>query len=165
MAKKVIKMSLNAASIDKAIQELRNYQKDLERKCREIALKCADLGAASARIDFSQASYVGGKDWDVGVEPIDKGYKIVANGATVLFLEFGAGAVWGYGHPQAGEFGMGPGTYPDGKGHWNDPNGWYLPKEKGGYHTWGNAPAMPMYNAARQIEKEVERIAREVFNG
>ena len=67
---------------------------------------------------------------------------------------------YGFGHPEAQEHGMGPGTYPDGKGHWNDPKGWYTP---GGQHTYGNPPAMPMYTARKTIEEELPRIVKEVF--
>ena len=53
---------------------------------------------------------------------------------------------------------MGPGTYPEGKGHWNDPKGWWLPKEKGGEHTYGNPPAAPMYDAVKTIEQKLLQI-------
>ena len=89
----------------------------------------------------------------------ENGYTVRASGEDVLFIEFGAGARYGYGHPEAAENGMGPGTYP-GKGHWDDPNGWTIPN---GQHTYGNRPGMPMYNAVKTIEQQIEQIVREVF--
>ena len=81
----------------------------------------------------------------------------------MLFVEFGSGIKYGSGHPENAEYGMGPGTYPNGKGHWDDPHGWYLPKDKGGGHTYGNPPTMAMYDARKTIEQDLVRIVREVF--
>lgn len=139
------------------------YRKWQEEKARELAERLASLGATVASIRFSRAVYTGPKDVDVTVEELPNGYKVKADGESVLFIEFGSGVTYGYGHPEAGEFGMGPGTYPDGKGHWDDPKGWYLPKSAGGGHTFGNPPAMPMYEARKAIEQELPRIVKEVF--
>lgn len=139
------------------------YRKWQEEKARELAERLASLGATVASIRFSRAVYTGQKDVDVTVEELPNGYKVKADGESVLFIEFGSGVTYGYGHPEAGEFGMGPGTYPDGKGHWDDPKGWYLPKSAGGGHTFGNPPAMPMYEARKAIEQELPRIVKEVF--
>ena len=139
------------------------YRKWQEEKARELAERLAALGATVASIRFSRAVYTGPKDVEVTVEALPNGYKVKADGESVLFIEFGSGVTYGYGHPEAGEFGMGPGTYPDGKGHWDDPKGWYLPKSAGGGHTFGNPPAMPMYEARKAIEQELPRIVKEVF--
>lgn len=139
------------------------YRKWQEEKARELAERLASLGATVASIRFFRAVYTGQKDVDVTVEELPNGYKVKADGESVLLIEFGSGVTYGYGHPEAGEFGMGPGTYPDGKGHWDDPKGWYLPKSAGGGHTFGNPPAMPMYEARKAIEQELPRIVKEVF--
>ena len=69
----------------------------------------------------------------------------------------------GYGYPPEELNGMGPGTYP-GKGHWNDPKGWWYSNEDGsGHHSYGNPPNMPMYNTVKELEQELERVVREVF--
>ena len=158
-----VTMSLSAASIDAAIKQIEAYQKSLSVKAKQICERLAFAGAVQVSLGFASAIYNGEKDFNVTVEDIPNGYRIVADGETALILEFGAGATYGYGHPQADEFGMGPGTYPDGKGHWNDPRGWWIPKANGGGHTYGNPPAMPMYRASRQMREDVERVAREVF--
>lgn len=150
------------ASIDRAIKQLQSYQKSLKSKGKEICKRLAKYGADLAMVDYSKVAYVGEKDVFVSVEETEKGYRILADGETVLILEFGAGVTYGYGHEQAGEFGMGPGTYP-GQKHAMDPKGWHLPKDKGGAHTYGNAPSMAMYNAARSLRERVEQVAREVF--
>lgn len=163
MSRKKIVVPLSESGIQKIQDELMAYRKWQEEKARELAERLAALGATVASIRFSRAVYTGKKDVDVTVEALPNGYKVKADGESVLFIEFGAGVTYGYGHPEAGEFGMGPGTYPDGKGHWDDPKGWYLPKSAGGGHTFGNPPAMPMYEARKAIEQELPRIVKEVF--
>lgn len=163
MSRKKIVVPLSESGIQKIQDELVVYRKWQEEKARELAERLASLGATVATIRFSRAVYTGQKDVEVSVEELPNGYKVKADGESVLFIEFGSGVTYGYGHPEAGEFGMGPGTYPDGKGHWDDPRGWYLPKSAGGGHTFGNPPAMPMYEARKAIEQELPRIVKEVF--
>lgn len=164
-----LNVSLNESSIDEAIRKLEEYQKWLESKCKELCERLAILGATKASLGFLSAIYDGDKDFDITVEETATGYNIVASGETMLILEFGAGITYGYGHPQAEEFGMGPGTHPDPHykkvngelvPNWRNPKGWRTPD---GIHTYGNAPAMPMYNTAQEIRGEIERIAKEVF--
>ena len=163
MSRKKIVVLLSESGIQKIQDELTVYRKWQEEKARELAERLAALGATVASIRFSRAVYTGKKDVEVTVEALPNGYKVKADGESVLFIEFGSGVTYGYGHPEAGEFGMGPGTYPNGKGHWDDPKGWYLPKSAGGGHTFGNPPAMPMYEARKAIEQELPRIVKEVF--
>jgi hypothetical protein len=163
VSRKKIVVPLSESGIQKIQDELMVYRKWQEEKARELAERLAALGATVASVRFSRAVYTGKKDVEVTVEGLPNGYKVKADGESVLFIEFGSGVTYGYGHPEAGEFGMGPGTYPDGKGHWDDPKGWYLPKSAGGGHTFGNPPAMPMYEARKAIEQELPRIVKEVF--
>ena len=159
-----IKVSLSPSSIDAAIKQLEDYSKDLDRKAQELCKRLADMGAMYAEWNFSGVLYAGDIDYKITVDRIDANtYAIKANGETVLLMEFGAGVKHGYGHPQAAEFGMGPGTYPNGKGHWDDPKGWWFGEKGNWTHTYGNAPGMPMYNAAKDLRKEILDIAREVF--
>lgn len=151
---------MDSSSIDRAIHELRDYQQWLERKAGELAERLAEYGLTRVEMGYAAALYDGDKQVSVTVEKRDENtYAIVASGATVLILEFGAGVTYGYGHPQAGEFGYGPTTYP-GQTHAADPKGWWIP---GGEHTYGNPPSMTMYRTAKELEQEVERIAKEVF--
>ena len=152
------------SSIEKAIKELRDYKAFILRKTHELAQRLADDGAVAAMLGYEQAYYRGDKDFDVNVEELGENkFAIVASGETVLILEFGAGVTYGYGHPQAGQFGYGPTTYP-GQTHAADPKGWWLPKAAGGGHTFGNAPSMTMYKVGKDLHNRVAEIAREVFN-
>lgn len=159
---KKIEIELNASSINSAIKQIRKLDAEWDRKIDLLLQRLAVLGATKATLGFSRAVYTGDNDVSVSVEQIGDGYAIRASGEAVLFIEFGSGVTYGYGHPKPMQYG--PGTYP-GNGHWDDPNGWYLPKDKGGGHTYGNPPAAAMYNAGKSMEQEVLRIAREVFNG
>ena len=151
------------ASIDRAVNDIREYSRWVQRKTAELARRLADMGAVNVSLGFSRAVYTGNNDVSVTVEQLGENrYSIVANGEAVAFIEFGAGVTYGYGHPQPSLEGaaMGPGTYPSDKGHWNDPKGWYIP---GGEHTYGNPPNMPMYSTASELKRDLVRIAREVF--
>lgn len=157
-----IMIGLSVDDINRALQDITNYQKSLDVKCKEVCKQLASFGITIAQASFDGAQYLGTKDVSVTMESTEKGYVIKANGKTALILEFGAGVTYGYGHPQANQFGFGPGTYPNQK-HAMDPKGWYLPKSAGGGHTYGNAPSMSMYNTAKDLEREIERVVRGVF--
>lgn len=160
---KTITVELSDKGVEKAIKELMAYKQWVTLKEKELRDRLAALGATVASIQFSRAIYNGTNDVTVRVDDIGTVAVIYANGESVAFIEFGSGAKYGYGHPQAGEHGVGPGTYPDGKGHWNSPHGWWIPKEKGGGHTYGNPPAMAMYNAVQRMTEQITMIAKEVF--
>lgn len=157
---KKITVELDAKSINKAIRDIRKLDAEWNRKTNEVIRRLAEIGATKASLGFSRAVYTGDNDVSISVKPIENGYEIIASGEAVLFIEFGSGVTYGYGHPEP--MGYGPGTYP-GKGHWNDPNGWHLPKSKGGTHTYGNPPSATMYQTGKELQQEVLRIAQEVF--
>lgn len=151
------------SSVDAAIQELQDYKSWITKKAKEIARRLADIGAVNVSLEYSRSAYVGQKDVQITVEQIKPDtYAIEASGETVLFLEFGAGIRYGYGHPNPTLDGikMGPGTYPSDKGHWDNPRGWYIP---GGKHTYGNPPSAAMYITGKELRNRIEDVAREVF--
>lgn len=158
-------ITVKVNGLTETLRRIEEYKNGVQRKANELARRLAEMGATNVSLMFARAIYDGQNDFNVTVEDTNSGgYKIVVNGETVAFVEFGAGVTYGYGHPQAGQFGVGPGTYPSGKGHWNDPKGWWIPRDKGGGHTYGNPPNMPMYNTAADLRREMARVAREVFN-
>ena len=161
--KKVIEVDLSVSGIKTLQTELKDYQKWLEQKTEELCRRLAEMGAVKASLEFSRAIYTGNEDHEITVEACDGGYKVRATGSTVLFVEFGTGLI-GYGHPEP--HGMTPGSYSDtvGKGHWDDPSGWWLPRNGGhSQHTYGNPPNMPMYNTVKELEQELVRVVKEVF--
>lgn len=161
---RTIKLGFDSASIMRALKELEGYQLWLREKADALAIELTTRGLDYVAMRFESAYYKGPRD-DVSYDVEDRGngvYAIVVNGETAVIIEFGAGVTRGYGHPQAAEFGFGPGTYP-GQTHAMDPNGWYLPRSAGGGHTDGNPPSMSMYNTAKTLRDELADIARGVF--
>lgn len=160
-------------SINAAIKQIEALKAKLESKAKEICRRLAIYGATDARIGYSTAIYDGDRDVEIRVEETDNGYRIIAEGETVLFIEFGAGITYGYGHPQATEFGMGPGTWFPQRGmmihgvwtpNWMNPNGWYFTDDLGEkHHTMGNAPSMTMYNTAQDLRRIVREVTEEVL--
>ena len=160
--KKTYVIDLSASGIEELQTGLKDYKKWLKQKSEELCMRLAEMGAVKASMNFSQAIYTGIEDHTITVVKKGGGYAVRAEGETVLFVEFGTGLI-GYGHPESN--GLGPGTYP-GVGHWDDPNGWWIPRDKNNghsQHTYGNPPNMPMYNTVKELEQELERVVKEVF--
>jgi len=167
---------LDKRSISKAIADLSAYKKDLKVKMDELTMRAAEIGADEVGRSYAGVNPFdnldGSPDYSIDIVPKKKGYAIQATGEDVLFLEFGAGARYGYGHPYSGdEMGMviegggapyGPGTFPEGKGHWNDRNGWWYAH---GRKSYGNPPSAGMYDAKVKIEQNLEKLKEEIFDG
>ncbi len=153
---------------------MRAYQQWVETKKQELIERLAIIGANTARIEFSQALYAGRNDVEITVVFDGNNAEIIASGEAVAFIEFGSGVRYGNGYlgqKPAGTSAIG--TYGKGKG--SNPNGWVYVGEQGNsgtpvgnkgnvFKTYGNPPAMAMYKTAREIERDVVQIAREVFN-
>lgn len=173
MSKK-IKIGLSVREIERLEKEVQEHKKWLQNRSKMLLERLAQLGATNVSLRFSRAVYSGKKDFSVSVKPFKNGYKVIVDGESVLFIEFGSGITYGSGHPEASKHGMGPGTYPYGKSkknsktgeiipNWRNPDGWYIPKEKGGGHTYGNPPAMAVYQTVKDLERELPNIVKEVF--
>jgi hypothetical protein len=163
MAKTIRINGISEATIDAAVKELRRYAEWVSRKESELITKLAERGKAVASVKFASAKYDGTNDVSVRVDSTGSVAVIYAEGEAVAFIEFVSGAKEGYGHPQADEHGFGPGTWStgeSGKGHWDNPDGWYYAHGK---KSHGNPPAMAMYDAVQTMTAEITTIAREVF--
>jgi hypothetical protein len=165
MAKTIRVNGISVGNIDDAVEKLRKYAKWVEWKEAELVTKLAERGMRVAAVNFDFALYDGVNDVTVRVDDRDGSAVIYAEGEAVAFIEFGSGASMGYGHTTAGEHGLGPGTWSTneelgGKGHWDDPNGWYY---KHGKKSHGNPPAMAMVAARDAMVEELTTIAKEVF--
>ena len=160
-----ISVKLNTRSISSAIRDVQAFKSWVDIKARELTKRLAELGAAEARVRFSGAQYSGDNDAVVTVEPIANGYKIVATGGSVFFIEFGAGVYYNGAEPYpeprpAGISGIG--EYGQGKG---SRKAWGFYDERGELViTHGTPAAMPMLHASRVIMQDVQRIAKEVFS-
>lgn len=163
MPKKIVIDGLSNKNINTAIREIRKYKDWVLDKENELRIRLAQIGATVASIQFARAIYNGTNDVSVRVDDTGSVAVIYAEGSAVAFIEFGSGMKYGYGHPDAAKHGVGPGTYsdgPNGKGHWDNPKGWYYGS---GQHSYGNPPAMAMYQAVQTIQEQITAIAKEVF--
>ena len=175
MSKRVIKVQLNEASINRAIKELEDYKKWLLSKTKEFLKALADEGVEIANTKFAKAVYDGTNDVSCSVEERgDNKIAVVAVGGATLFIEFGTGVKYPDNHPEAGKHGMVRGQYgyklgrlPQGWRYEGDPgsNGEVITEGKhvGEVHTYGNPANMSMYQTIRKLEEKFEEIARRVY--
>jgi hypothetical protein len=151
-------------SIDAAIKLLKQYEKEFAAKEAEFTRRLAELGVRVAGGIYSTADYDGEHDVSVYLKKNSDGYAVIAEGATVGFLEFGTGVrnrEWGgngldYTPPPHGSYG---------KGHGKQPYGWWFKSQDYGVtmHTYGNPPAEGMLTARNEMVQRVAQIAREVW--
>jgi len=170
-----IQISLDKKSIDKAIKQLEKYKKKLdknsEKGCMKIAKKLAEIGQEYATNGFGGALYDGTNDTVVTYEKTDNGYKIIASGNAVCFIEFGAGVYYnGSGSNYPGikppEI-SGIGEYPSEDGTvkgYGKRQAWGFYDNGGLVITHGNPPYSVMYRTKQQLIKELPKIAKEVFS-
>ena len=161
---KVIRMSLSTKSISQAIKELKAYRDSLESRKQQLLDELANIGVREASVRFTTAIYDGVNDSDVTLEVIDNGYRIVAEGKAVAFIEFGAGVYHNpsepYPKPRPDGI-VGIGEY--GKGY-GKRQAWGFKNESGELVvTHGNPAAMPMWYASEEMRNSILRIARRVF--
>lgn len=161
---KIVINPFKKESIDAAIKQLQQYEKDFKRKEQIFIQKLAEIGVSVARSGFAMADYDGVNDVVVSLEQTATGVAVVASGETVGFLEFGTGIKY----PEWDNTGMeytppAHGTY--GKGRGKNPHGWYFKQSDGGAarHTYGNPPAEAMLTARDEMISRVTQIAREVW--
>jgi hypothetical protein len=157
-------MDLSASSIDNAIAELTTFRDSLNTKKYRLLEALAKIGLSEASVRFTTAMYDGTNDSNVRVELTHFGYRIVAQGHAVFFIEFGAGVYHNPGEPYpnprpSGVVGIG--QY--GKGY-GKRKAWGYKDESGElFITHGNPAAMPMWYANKEMRKNIEQIAQEVF--
>lgn len=166
-----IKIDLSHKGIEKAIKELETYKVDFKTKTEEFVRRLADIGISEAINILAHEGFGDApRDADFAVEVDSEGNAIraiiKASGEGLLFWEFGAGNYYNgmtSPNPKAGEFGMGPGTYP-GQTHVPDPGFWYY--YDGGtkaVRSYGTSATMPIYRAGQEMAERVIEIAREIY--
>ena len=169
-------ITYNIIGLNATIERLEQIANNLDRYAAEIVRRLAQIGYDVAYQIMAGHIYSGETIGSLEVVENDPThFTLMASSKALLFFEFGAG-INGGGHPQAGGFGYGPGTYP-GQTHAFDPNGWYYPTDDpalivaytddglGLGHSYGNPPYMPFYNAKERIKQDLLTVAREVFAG
>ena len=161
---KKLVLELSPESCRDALDELKKYQREISPKLDEVCRRLAELGAQEARMRFARADH-GNGGVTVTVEKIDNGYKIVASGHDVYFIEFGTGVNAGVGYGDSGVPATSVPVYP---GSWSEQHAQEFSRY--GYWWWqgeklqGTEAEMPMYYAGKAIRENEVRIAREVFS-
>lgn len=146
-------------SIESAIAQVRQYERDLKVKEELFVQRLAEIGVTVATEGFANAQYDGDSDVSVRLTKIPNGYAVDARGETVGFIEFGTGVRF----PEWNNFGVSytpppRGSY--GRGYGKNPKGWFYAPGK---HSYGNPPAQAMLTARDEMVGRVMQIAREVF--
>ena len=162
MATRKISFGLSPDAIKDAVDYLETYKKWVNQKIDELMIRLAAVGLETARVYFQQGATEGNEAPETWVEPIENGFKIIANGKDVFFIEFGAGDAAGN-HPDAANAPVdtSPGSYSKiNTGEYAKYGSWHHDKIK---YT-EIQPKMPMYHAMREIERNVQKIAKEVFS-
>ena len=161
---KVITMSLSTKSICQAIKELKKYRDSLDKRKEQLLEELAQIGVREASVRFTTAIYDGVNDSAVTLEAIENGYRIVAEGQAVAFIEFCAGVYHNptepYPKPRPDGI-VGIGEY--GKGY-GKRQAWGFKDESGELViTRGNPAAMPMWYASEEMRNSILKIAKKVF--
>ena len=165
---KKIRFQLSHASIQKAIQEVKQYQNGLQRKQQIFIDRLAKIGLNVVQQTMESISEDEKGSYYTEIINNSQGDIIGAairlSGDKILFLEFSAGVTYGtnsYPTPAGDKYGVG--TYP-GQIHAYDKNGWWYVDENGKkHHSYGNRAYMPMYHAEQAIILAVRQTAKEVF--
>ena len=161
---KIIIDPFDKASITKAIQLLKQYEKEFLVKEREFVRRLTELGVSVAELGFSMADYDGTKDVLIAETQNGTRAAVIAYGTTVGFIEFGTGVKFKEYDSSSTEFTPpAHGTY--GKGRGKNPKGWFFKEYEGGVarRTYGNPPAEAMLTARDVMAQRVVQIAREVW--
>ena len=157
---KIVIDPLDPKSIDKAIAQIKAYERQFDAQVTEFVKRLATLGLTVAKVGFDTADYDGENDVVVRMEQSGTTATIIASGETVGFIEFGTGikfpewtgsSTTGYTPPRHGTYGKGKGA---------NPKGWWFGSS---YHTYGNRPAEAMLTAREVMIENITRIAREVW--
>lgn len=171
MQKKQIKINLfDGVSINDAIKQIQEYNRNFKRKTQILIDKLAEKGLEV--VQTTMESVPAEEKGSYNTEIINNsrgdiiGAAIRLTGDKVLFIEFSAGITYGTpkgGYPLDSGKQYGVGTYP-GQVHAEDPRGWWYVDEQGNkHHSYGNRSYMPMYHAELEILSQVSNIAKEVF--
>lgn len=169
-------MQIRVSGLDSLIGKLKTYQQSLAEKQRCLLEELAKIGIDISSARFSTAQYDGDNDVTVDQQPEwmgDNRLFLTATGSAVTFIEFGTGVHYAEQHPKAVELGAIRGAYGQGKGsrdswgYYGSPgtNGRIVKENETGtvVLTHGNPPARAMYDAAKEMRRQVVNIAREVF--
>ena len=171
MQRKQIKINLfDGRSLDKAIQEIRQYQNSLNDKCTEFVRRLSEVGIPVIDENIAAAQGDSDKGHNTYIKINSFGSysqaELVVESKSILWIEFGAGVhfnghLGSSPHPKGEELGYTIGSYGKGQGK-ND--FWFYYADSGeAVMSHGTQATMPVYKAGLEIKRQVLKIAKEVF--
>ena len=177
MAKKIT-FGFSVSEVRGAIEQIRQYQYELNRKCELLCQRLSAEGIAIVQVQIGSSGFGKYIRLSSEISPektgckaiiyMEDSQKIVSQWQTregtqskeispALMLEFGAGLP---SENPANIPGVGTGTYGT---HGNQPGWWYMDLEGTWHYATGVSPKMPMYYAGKELREKVMEIAEEVF--
>lgn len=164
-----MQISLSKSSVQKALSQAREYQRQLNNKNRLFVKRLAESGIPVVDQNIDRADGDSDKYHDTKVIVNSYGdyswARLQVSGKDILFIEFGAGIYYNNSPiPHASSFGYGIGTYNPGSDNAFNPDGWWYRDSSGiSQHSYGTEATMPMLKASSAIISNIRRIAREVY--
>ena len=164
---KRITIRLTQGSIQSALNEIAAVEADERKRLDDAARDLAERICEKAQTYFDVSWYdsiARGVRSEAGVkcrvEKTGKGYKVIAEGADVTFVEFGAGVFYNppagaSRHPKGAELGFVIGGY--GKGQGKQTSWGYYAEDGNLVITHVTAAQMPLYRAFRDVLREAKR--------
>ena len=160
-------------SLGKGIRKLRAYQKRVQKKTSLLVQRLTDYGAEVARIKIvNMGAYYSGELLS-GVSgyyspTLNAGFVKVTSD-HVAFVEFGTGVVGQNSPHKNGEYlSKAAWSYASGAKIFTTQNGrvgWIYPTDDGGFRFTEGMPSRPfMYETALELQRNLNRITREVFS-
>lgn len=171
MAKRTININLfDSRSLDKAIQQIRQYQNSLNDKCALFVRRLAEVGIPVIDENIAAAQGDSDKGHNTYIKINSFGSysqaELIVESNSILWIEFGAGVhfnghLGSSPHPKGEELGYTIGSYGKGQGK-ND--FWFYYADSGeAVMSHGTQATMPVYKAGLEIKRQVLKIAKEVF--
>ena len=160
-------------SLGKGIRKLRAYQKRVQKKTSLLVQRLTDYGAEVARIKIvNMGAYYSGELLS-GVSgyyspTLNAGFVKVTSD-HVAFVEFGTGVVGQNSSHKNGEYlSKAAWNYASGAKIFTTQNGrvgWIYPTDDGDFRFTEGMPSRPfMYETALELQRNLNRITREVFS-
>lgn len=154
---KHILIELSPESCNRAVRELKKYMREIRPKVDEVCRRLAEIGRDTAQAIFDSADY-GNGGVTVQIAPCENGWKVIATGSDVYFIEFGTGDATSSHYLT--DVPLYPGSWSETHAQKYSINGyWYY----GGERLTETPAYMPMFNAEKAIRANAKRIVKEVM--
>lgn len=176
---RTIEMTLTRQSIDRAIKEIRECQRQLTEAMAALVQELADQGAQVAKMQVASFDAVDSGELEHSIygyyDPDSRIGYVIAGAAHAFYVEYGTGIIGTLEpHPEAAEAGwqymvgehikVGPGGHI---GWWYDKStdGDDVFSGNGDYHWTRGQPARPfMYNTLVWLEEAAEALGRKILS-